>query len=471
MSRERTNKTSAQLREQLENESSAARKLISELFDDGTFAEIGAYIRKERTETDKIFGADYECEFEPVITGYGSVGGKLVYAFIQDESRIKGALTSAHAKKICDLMYAALKRGAPVVGVFASNGSVVTEGSAALSGYGQLIRAYSDCKGEIPLIAVIDGVCASTAAAAAGISDIVAVTGKGSLYVVPPFLMKSKNPGTKAGCAEFAAGTGAADLLYDDAAQAFSGIRDLISVLPSFSGDEAVDAPEDDLNRLTPEIAGMDPASLDIRDVIKAVADNGKYIEIGERYAPDMVAALAVIAGRTIGIVGNQPCAGGGRITPKGAEKASRIIDFCSSFDIPLLTLADTLGFDISENSEKEGFAQSLSALGYSYAVSSSSKVTAVIGPAYGGGYVLMGSKSIGADICIALDSAKIAPLAPDAAAEFLKGDKPADELKKLYDENIASPLCAARNGDIDEIVSTEELRQRIISAFEMLCD
>lgn len=460
---------SARLRGLLESESSDAREIIGCLFDEGTFAELGGFVRRELTETDRLFGGG-ESDFEPVITGYGSVNGKLTYAFVQDASRMKGALTSAHAKKICDLMYKALGRGAPVIGVFASNGAVVTEGVAALSGYGQIIRAASDCKGRIPLIAVIDGVCASAAAAAAGIFDFTVITDKGSVYVVPPFLLKARFGDTESGTAKAAYERGAADMICPDRAGAAEAARKLISLLPSSADDDAVDVTGDDINRLTPEIADMDPASLDVKDVIKTIADNGCFIELRSGFSPEIVTGLAVLNGRTVGVAANQPSLGG-RITPSGADKAAELIDFCDSFGLPLLTLTDVPGFDLSDDSEKSGFASALARLGYAYATSSSPKVTAVIGPSYGGGYVLMGSKALGADICLALEGASIAPLSPDAAAELLRGDKPKDELKRLYAENVSSPLCAARYGEIDEIVVPEELRQRIISAFETLCD
>ena len=460
---------SAQLREKLENESSDAREMIGYLFDEGTFAELGGFVRRELTETDKLFGGA-ESEFEPVITGYGSVGGRLVYAFVQDASRMKGALTSAHAKKICDLMYKALNRGAPVVGVFASNGAVVTEGVAALAGYGQIIRAASDCKGEIPLIAVIDGVCASTAAAAAGIFDFTVITEKGSMYVVPPFLLKPRFGDEDSGTAKAAYERGEADVLCPDRAGAADAVRRLVSLLPSNAGETAVDVSEDDMNRLTPEIAGIDPGSADVRDIIKSLADCGGFTELKSGYAPDMVTGFIVLNGRTAGVVANQPDHGG-RITPAGARKAADIIDICDSFRLPLLTLTSAPGFDISDGSEKNGFAEALASLGYAYATSSSPKVTAVIGPAYGGGYVLMGSKALGADVCLALENARIAPLSTEAAAELIKDGRPKDETKKLYDDAVSSPLSAARNGEIDEIVAAEELRQRVISAFEMLCD
>lgn len=466
----KNDKNSAQLREQLENESSPARDLISGLFDERTFTELGAFIRREPTEADKIFGTPDEGDFESVICGYGAVDGRLVYAFAQDGTKMKGALTSAHAKKITDLLDKALQSGAPVVGIFSSNGAVVTEGVAGMAGYGAIIRSFSECKGEIPLISIIDGVCASTAAAIASISDVVAITDKGSLYVAPPFILKDRFSDKSAGSADFAAETGQADIRVKTSAEAAESVRTLLAKLPSNSGEVAVDASDDDLNRLTPEISSMNPDNLDIYDVIKAVSDEGFFFELGGGYAPELVSGIASLGGRSVGVVANQPKVNGGRITPKAAEKASRLIDLCDSFNLPILTLVDTLGFDISDESERYGFSQPLGLLGFSYSTASVPLVTIVIGPAYGGTYVLMGSKSLGADVCYALDTARIAPLAPAAAAEFLKGDMSKDEAKKLYGEKIASPLAAARAGDIDDIIAAEELRQHIISAFEMLC-
>jgi acetyl-CoA carboxylase carboxyltransferase component len=466
----KNDKNSAQLRKQLENESSPARDFISGLFDERTFTELGAYIRRVPNEADKLFGTPDEGDFESVICGYGAVEGRLVYAFAQDSTKMKGALTSAHAKKITDLLDKALQSGAPVVGVFSSNGAVVTEGVAGMAGYGAIIRRFTECKGEIPLISIVDGVCASTAAAIASISDVTAITDKGSLYVAPPFILKERYSDNSAGSADFAAETGQADIRVKSSAEAAETVRTLLTKLPSNSGEVAVDVSDDDLNRLTPEISSLNPDSLDIHDVIKAVSDEGFFFELGAGYAPELVSGIISLGGRSVGVVANQPEVNGGRITPKAAEKASKLIDLCDSFNIPILTLVDTLGFDISGEAEKYGFSQSLGLLGFSYSSASVPLVTVVIGPAYGGAYVLMGSKSLGADVCYALDTARIAPLAPDAAAEFLKGEMSKDEAKKIYGEKIASPLAAAKAGDIDDIIAAEELRQHIISAFEMLC-
>lgn len=467
----KNDKNSVQLREQLENESSPARNLISGLFDERTFTELGAYIRREPSKADKLFGTPDEGDFESVICGYGSVDGRLVYAFAQDSTKMKGALTSAHAKKITDLLDKALQSGAPVVGIFSSNGAVVTEGVAGLAGYGAIIRRFTECKGEIPIISIIDGVCASTAAAIASISDVVAITDNGSLYVAPPFILKERYSDNSAGSADFAAETGQADIRVKTSDEAVVAVRTLLEKLPANNGELAIDAFDDDLNRLTPEIADLDPDNLDINEVIKAVSDNGFFFELGAGYALELVSGLISLAGRTVGVVANQPKVNGGRITPKAAEKASKLVNLCDSFNIPILTLVDTLGFDISDEAEKNGFAQSLGVLGFSYSSALVPLVTVVVGPAYGGAYVLMGSKSLGADVCYALDTARIAPLAPAAAAEFLKGDMPKDDAEKLYNEMIASPLAAAKAGDIDDIIAPEELRQHIISAFEMLCN
>lgn len=464
-----TRKTSSELRGQLTGEASPARERIAQLFDSGTFVELGAFVKRAQNENDKLFGAkDDGSEFESVICGYGAVDGRLTFAFAQDESKMKGALTSAHAKKICDILDRAFKCGAPVVGMYASSGAVLTEGTAALAGYGKILGKLALCRGIIPVVSVICGVCAGSAAAIAAMGDIMIATNKSSLYVNPPFILKAKFKDSDAGTASKGEANGIIDICASDDADAMAKTRELLRHLPSSSDDEtACDATNDDMNRQTPEAADM--VAGDVKALIKTVSDESFFIETGETCAPELVSGFIQLAGMTVGVVANQPTVKEGRLTPIAADKASKFIGICDSFNIPLLTLVNTAGFDVTDDSENAPYASSLANLAESYALSESPKVTVVAGSAYGGAFTFMGSKSLGTDVNFALDSAKISVMPADAALQFVSDGKNKAEFEASWYENMESPLSAAREGEIDDIIATEELRQRVIAAFEML--
>lgn len=457
------------MREEL-NASSDARSLIDGLFDSGTFAETGAYVRRVTTSADM---SSETSEFEGVITGYGAVNGRLTFAFVQDASRMKGAFGEAHAKKICSLYDLAMKAGAPVVGVFASSGAKIEEGVSAVAAYASVMKKAADASGYIPQIALISGICAGSAAAFAGMFDFVIADKKANMFVTSPFLL-----GASAAGIEGAFANGSVDILCENEGEMLKAFKALLSYLPQNSDDEAFCDCEDDLNRLTPELESVIGASCDMRSVITSIADGGKLLAVCEGYAPEMICGFAHIGGISCGIVANDPKLKDGAITPSAADKASGFINLCSSYGIPVITLVDSCGTEGTAENENAAYASSLASLAYSYAQASTALITVIVGRAYGVAASLLGSKSIGADIVYATEKASVSAMAPKAAVQFLYGDEIAKaeapdkrraELTAEYIEASASPIAAARLGEIDDIVVAEELRQRICAAVEMM--
>jgi len=441
-----------------------ARSRIETLFDEGTFVEIGAYVRRK----------SYENEFEGVICGYGAINGKLTFAFSQDSSRMKGAFDELHAKKIANLYSTAIKNGAPVVGIFDSHGAIVYDGVSALAGYGLLMKCVSDASGIIPQIAVIPGVCAGSAATVAAMFDaVITVSEKTSVYVNSPFLL-----GDKTATAEYAAENGLAAVVAQGEAEAYAKAREIISILPSNNAEGAPEvATNDDLNRRV-DVEGIVGADkYDMKDVLGLIGDGCKFTELYSSFAPEIIVGLTSFGGIVCGVVANQPSEAGGALTAKAARKAAKFVSMCDSFGIPVVTLVDSIGLDISEASFNAPYASELARLAMAYTSSENAKVTVVLGKAYGAAYTLMGSKSVGADIAFALSGAAISVLPPESAVAFVWNDKVGgsdpkaarEELEEQWKEMCASPVDAAEKGEIDDIIESAELRQRICAAVSML--
>jgi len=470
-------KTAAELRQLLSDGSGNAHYIIDNLFDDRTFVELGAYVRRAATE----FDTAADCEFEGVITGYGAVDGHLVYAFVQDFSRMKGALSEAHAKKIVSLYNTALNNNAPVIGVFDSAGAFVMEGIGALSGYGAIMQKVAYASGIIPQIALISGLCTGSSAIIADMFDFkIGVADKGELYVNPPFILKEKYKNNNVGTMKAAGENGLVDVVADTIDIALDSVKELLTYLPAdYDTGTNIDGSNDDINRLTPEIEQLVSVSgYDIKQVIASIADEGKIFETARNNACEAVNGFVRINGMVIGVCADQPAVTNGAITAKAAVKIKNFVTFCDNFKIPLLTLVDTTGFDVSIDSENTPYSYALAELAATYAISDNAKVTVILGKAYGAAFTLLGSKELGADIVYAVDKSEISIMSPESAVQFvwneeiIAADDPAakkDELLNKWKNTMSSPLSAARNGAVDDIISYDEIRQRITAAFEML--
>lgn len=447
-----------ELRASLANSGSTeARATLQTLFDKDTFVELGVYTKRKFCEYQ---GLDREDELEGVVCGYGAVDGRLVYAFAQDAARMKGALDENHAKKICALYDLALKNGAPVVGAFDCAGADIFEGAAALAAYGRIMRSVSAASGVVPQLALVTGNCIGSFATIAAMFDFVIKTKNANFYVNSPEFAGTKE--SQSPVAAFSA---------DDRAMAITYARNLLNYLPDRAGvGIAAEGTADNLNRML----GNRDFGGDVNAAIGAIADNGIFFETSGDYAPVLTTAFATVGGVKCGIVGTSYLLDEGRITSDAARKAAKFIDVCDAFSIPLITLVDSMGLAICDENENAPFSADLAKLAMAYAKSVTPKVTVILGHAIGAAFSLLGSKALGADVAYALDGAEIGALSSEASVAFawndmINPDKTREELIAEWRKSLASPVAAASLGEIDDIVSANELRARICSALLML--
>ncbi len=437
----------------MEKGTTVGSKKIVALFDAGTFVETGAYMKRA------------DGSMVGVVCGYGAIGGKLVYAFAQDSDRKKGAFDALQAEKIASLYSMAMKNGAPVIGMFDSAGAVVCDGASAMSAYGKLLRVVSEASGVIPQIALISGVCSGLSATVAAMFDLViTVKEQSQIFVNAPFLV-----GKEIGDAEYAAGTGLASILVENEDEALATLGRLVAWLPS-NNAEGVVAEEitDDVNRLV-NVKGQSGAAL-----VETLADAGVFLAIGADHAPEMITGLCSFGGVTCGVIANDSAEQKGVITTEGAKKAAKLISFCDSFSIPVITLTDSIGVEISAEAEGAPLAAQLGKLAMAYASADTAKITVVTGKAYGAAFTLMGSKALGADMVYALSTSEISVMDPASAVAFLWNEKITEsttraDLEKEWKDTQGSPEAAAADGSIDDVIDAAELRQRICAAVYML--
>lgn len=424
-----------------------ARARMDVIFDEGTFAEVGAFI------------GDGE-EFCPVVTGYGAVDGMLVFAFSQDYSRLHGAMGKAHAKKICKIIEMALEVNAPVIGVFDSAGTKIDEGSDALNACGEVISSLAFSKGMIPTVAVVAGPCGGAGAVAASLCDVIIVAEKtGSLYMVPSSMLEDKTLGKPEKLAE----TGVSAITAEDDASACLAARAICryftpEMITSDDGNRAFDA------------SVFENPKYDVHSVIGSLFDAGSFTELFAKRAPQMTVGLASMNGRVCGVIANNPSFKDGKMCPGACEKAVKLIKLCRTIDVPVVTLVDGVGVGTTDKIEIGGVAGKLAELAMAYSASAR-KVTVITGEAYGTAYSVLGSKALGADFVLALDRAKISPMNPVSAVEFLGevyDESKVDEIAAKWADENASPLEAAKKGYVDDIIEASELRARVASALEM---
>ncbi len=446
----------AELRASLEKLSgSDAREQIALLFDENTFIETGAFTTRAFSD---YIATEKGNEFEGVITGYGAIDGKLVYAFIEDAERMGGAIDDRHARKIENLYKLAITNGAPVIGVFNSNGVDIFEGTAGLAAYGRIIATVNKASGVIPQIAFVTGNCIGTSATVAAMFDFVVKANSAKLYVSSPSLTHKEDA--------------------QDSIISFSGelnecagfVRALVSFLPDNSsvGIQVSDC-SDNLNRMLGDLnfAG------DALSAVSVIADNGVFYEIGGNYGKGISTVFTVIGGVKCGVVASSFAVDSGKLNSANVKKAARFVNLCDSFSIPVVTLVDSLGLVISNENETT-FAPELAKLACAYASSTCAKVTVIIGHAIGASFVLLGSKALGADLVYATDNSEIGALSAESGVafawdKFITEEKSREDFVAEWKVSVSSPANAAASGEIDDIVSVNELRARICSALLML--
>lgn len=449
-------KTLGEYQEKLTGDSAAYNRLAA-LFDPGTFVELGKFVKHSANEL-----VPESSDFEGVITGYGAIEGRLVFAYSQDFSRMKGAVGAAHAKKIAAIYDSALKVGAPVIGIIDTAGAKVNEGVDALSGYGLIMNSVAKASGIIPQISVICGSCTGAMATVASMTDFVIGAKKsGKFFIAPPYVL-----GDKSGSIEAAAKNGCVNIIEEDDISAVKTARKLFTYLPANNTDGITySKTSDDPLR---EVTGTTAAEIAVE-----LADRTTAIELSPLYGSALKTFITIINEITVGIV-----AVDGKLTPADARKAAKLITVCDNFNIPVVTIVNCPGVELSAENEKAPFAAELAKLSMAYSCSSCAKLTLIVGEAIGSAFTLLGSKSLGADIVLATTNANIAAMTTDAAIEFIYGSEiygAADALDKKaqfteeWKTKIASPIAAARSGDVDDVIETSEIRTRIITSIEML--
>ena len=437
-------------------EGSEARNQISMLFDKDTFVEIGAYTKRGFSD---FLATEKSNEFEGVICGYGAIDGKLVFAFVEDATRMGGAIDERHAKKIVNTYRMALNNGAPVIGIFNSNGTDIFEGTAGLAAYGAIIKAVTRASGVIPQIAYVAGNCIGTCAAIASMFDIVVKKNDASLYVSSPALTGEMNA--------------------QDAIVSYTGTEEvclgyiisLIAFLPENSS-VGIQKPEICTDNLNRKLGNLDFGG-DALSTISIIADNSMFIELTHDYAPGASTAFCSIGGVKCGVVATSYSKNEGRIDVASARKISKFVGLCDSFSIPIVTIVDSMGLAINKKNEQI-FAPELAKLGMAYASSTCPKITVYIGHAIGASFVLLGSKSLGADLVYATEESEIGALSAASGVAFawdkhITEEKTREELISEWKTSVSSPANAASSGEIDDIISINEMRARICSALLML--
>ena len=459
-----------------------ARERIEVLLDEGTFEEFDLYVAHRAVD----FGmAEQKYPGDGVVTGWGTINGRLVYVFSQDFTVLGGSLSETHAQKICKIMDMAVRNGAPVIGLNDSGGARIQEGVASLAGYAEVFRRNVEASGVVPQISVIMGPCAGGAVYSPAMTDFIFMVRDSSyMFVTGPDVVKTvTNEIVTAeelgGARTHTQKSSVADGAYDDDVEALEQTRRLFDFLPLNNREKPPVRPfHDDPARVDMRLDTLIPDSAnkpyDMKELILTLADEGDFFEIQEAYARNIITGLMRIEGQTVGVVANQPMVLAGCLDIDSSRKAARFVRFCDAFNIPILTLVDVPGFLPGTAQEYGGVIKHGAKLLFAYSQTTVPMVTLITRKAYGGAYDVMASKHIGADINYAWPTAEIAVMGAKGATEILYRSELGDPDKiaartKEYEVNFANPFKAAERGFIDEVIMPHSSRRRIARAFAML--
>lgn len=462
-----------------------ARERLHFLLDEGSFCEIGMLVTHRCTD----FGMDQVQYFgDGVVTGYGTIEGRLVYVFAQDFTVFGGALSETHAEKICKIMDLAMTNGAPVIGLNDSGGARIQEGVNSLGGYADIFYRNVRSSGVVPQISAIMGPCAGGAVYSPAITDFILMVEETSyMFVTGPNVVKTVTNETVTsealgGAMTHAKKSGVTHFTAENDIECLEKIRRLLSYIPQNCEEKPVQYPYSFSDEKRPALNQFMPSNqnqpYDMREIICIVMDDGTFMEVQEHYADNIVVGFARLGGRSIGIVANQPASLAGVLDVNASKKAARFVRFCDCFNIPLLVLVDVPGFLPGIDQEWNAIITNGAKLLYALSEATVPRVTLITRKAYGGAYDVMNSKHIGADMNFAWPSAEIAVMGAKGAIEIIfkkeieaASDKSAKlaELEFAYNENFANPYKAAARGFIDEIILPEDTRRKLISSFAML--
>jgi acetyl-CoA carboxylase carboxyltransferase component len=463
-----------------------AYERIDFLLDRGSFREIDSFV-VHRTHDFGLAGQKFLGD--GVVTGWGTIDGRLVYVFSQDFTVFGGSLGEAHAEKICKVMEMALKNGAPLIGINDSGGARIQEGVISLGGYADIFLRNTLASGVIPQISLIMGPCAGGAVYSPALTDFIFMVRNTSyMFVTGPEVVKAVTREDVSfedlgGAVVHAETSGVCHLAADSEADALYLVRKLMAYLPQNNMEDPPFLPGGDdplrtdeaLDKIVPD----DPSKpYDIKDIIHLIVDDRQFFEIHEAYAANVVIGFARLGGHTVGIVANQPAVLAGVLDIKASEKAARFVRFCDAFNIPIVTLEDVPGFLPGVSQEHGGIIRAGAKLLFAYCEATVPKLTVVTRKAYGGAYCVMSSKHIRGDVNLAWPSAEIAVMGPEGAVnivfrkELAQAEDPLKrkaELVEEYREKFANPYVAASRGFIDDVIEPHETRPRLINALEML--
>ncbi len=455
-----------------------ARERIDILLDEGSFVELDRFVAHRCTN----FGQEKkELPGEGVTTGYGTIDGRLVYVFAQDFTVEGGSLGEMHAAKIVKVQNLALKMGAPVVGLNDSGGARIQEAVDALSGYGKIFFANTIASGVVPQISAIMGPSAGGAVYSPALTDFIyMVKNSSKMFITGPEVVKSVTGEVVTqeqlgGAMTHNQTSGVAHFAAENDEDCLKQIRYLLSFLPSNNMEPApIIETGDDPMRVCPELNTLLPdnsnQAYDMKDVIKAVVDNGEFYESQQYYAQNIITCFARMDGQTVGIIANQPKVMAGCLDVNASDKSARFIRFCDAFNIPLLNLVDVPGFLPGVNQEYGGIIRHGAKMLYAYSEATVPKVTMVTRKAYGGSYLAMCSQDLGADQVIAWPTSEIAVMGPAGAANIIyKNDPDVKAKTDKYVEDFATPYQAAVRGFVDIIIEPKDSRATIINALHML--
>ncbi|MBL0118486.1 MAG: acyl-CoA carboxylase subunit beta [Saprospiraceae bacterium] len=462
-----------------------ARERIQLLMDAGTFEEIGQLVEHRSTE----FGLQQEIyPGDGVITGYGRIEGRLVYVYSQDFTVFGGSLSETHAEKICKIMDHAVRNGAPIIGLNDSGGARIQEGVNSLGGYADIFYRNTLASGVVPQLSAIMGPCAGGAVYSPAITDfIIMVEHTSYMFVTGPNVVKTvTNEDVTSeelgGAHSHASKSGVTHLTAADDLDCINQLKKLLSYMPQNSVDMPFDKPYKASDELRPKMNEMIPSDsnkpYDMKDIISELTDEDSFYEIHKEYAENIVVGFALLAGKSIGIVANQPISLAGVLDVNSSKKAARFVRFCDCFNIPLLVLVDVPGFLPGTDQEWNAIITNGAKLLYAFSDAVVPRITVITRKAYGGAYDVMNSKHIGADMNYAWPSAEIAVMGAKGASEIIfkreisEASDPsvkAKEKENEYANNFSNPYKAAARGFIDEVIEPALTRKKLIAGFKML--
>ena len=463
-----------------------ARERIDLLLDPGSFQEIGMFVQHRSTD----FGLDKQKYLgDGVVTGFGTITGRSVVVFSQDFTVFGGSLSEAHAEKICKIMDHAVRLGVPVIGLNDSGGARIQEGVSSLGGYADIFLRNTLASGVVPQISAVMGPCAGGAVYSPAITDFVLMVKNTSyMFVTGPNVVKTVthedvSSEDLGGAVTHASKSGVAHFAAENEIECIETVKKILSYIPSNNVDDApMVETGDDPNRMDAKLDSMVPENpnkpYDMKDVIRAIVDQGEFLEVHELYAPNIIVGFTRLGGRSVGIVANQPAVLAGVLDIDSSLKGARFVRFCDAFNIPLVVFEDVPGFLPGTDQEWGGIIKHGAKLLYAFCEATVPRVTVITRKAYGGAYDVMNSKHIRGDYNFAWPSAEIAVMGPKGAVEIIfkkdiekaqDKEKATEEKVDEYREKFASPYVAAERGYIDEVIVPQETRPKLIRILQFL--